>query len=117
MADATELGALIMREQTSDEDQLFAALFESLGESHAIGRDPVRGGEQSFYALLVRVQEKLCSSPTVTVIRQDFNSSGPVVAALLLADQYVASLGHATTLYLGALIVKLGVDRLCQTKL
>jgi hypothetical protein len=116
MADAAKLGALIMQEQTTDESELFAALFESLGESHAIGRDPVRGGEQSFYALLSKVQEKLCESPTVTVIRQDFNQSGPVVAALLLADQYVASLGHATTLYLGALIVKLGVDRLCQQK-
>ena len=116
MSDANELGASIMQEQARDESELFAALFESLGESHAIGRDPVRGGEESFYALIARIQGKLCDSVTVTMIRQDFNMSGPVVAALLLADQYFSKLGHATTLYLGALIVKLGVDRLCQQK-
>lgn len=116
MSDAEQLSARIMQEQSNDEAELFAALFETLGESHAIGRDPVRGGEESFYALLARIQTKLCDSATVTMIRQDFNQSGPVVAVLLLADQYIASLKYPTVMYLGALIVKLGIDRLCDPK-
>jgi len=112
--DVTELSAQIIERLDEDTDNLFAALFETLGEDHALPQDPVEAGRRAFYAAFERLRGKICADPLMTQIRGDFNRSGPIVAALLAEDAYFSQHDVQSCVYLGALIVKLGVDRLCD---
>lgn len=117
MSEVQSLSSQMVHAAQSSEDELFVGLHSSLNEDHAIIQDAVEGGQRAFYALLATIQDKLCSSATIAQIRHDFNQSGPTVAMLILAEETLKTLNYDTKLYLGALILKLGIDRICETKL
>ncbi|MBV8891953.1 MAG: hypothetical protein JO266_08300 [Acidobacteria bacterium] len=112
--DASELTGLIQERIDRDVDTLFAGLFSTLDEDHALPQDPVEAGRRAFFAIFERLRNKVCDSATVSQIRQDFNRSGPVVAMLIATDSYLNQHQIESCAYLGALIIKLGVDRLCD---
>ncbi len=114
MADIVEIRKAVEAKLVSDEDDLLAELADMVGEDFAIPRDRAREGMRVFFAYLNTLRERLCASDTRELLKKDFERSGPALAAMLAADAYLTSLGLPAQATVGALIVKLGTDRICS---
>lgn len=96
------------------EDELLAALSDMTGEDHAVSQDRAREGMRILFAYLDTLRSRLCESDARVLLKQDFERSGPALAAMLAADAYLTALGVPAQATVGALVFKLGVDRICS---
>ena len=114
MSDAGEIKDAIEARLHVPAEDMLAELLEASGEDFAVPQDRVQAGLKVLYAYLGTIRTKLCDSETRALLKQDFEKSGPALAAMLAADAYLTALGVPAQATVGALVLKLGVDRLCS---
>ncbi len=114
MNNESELLTAIQSKLSSSESELMAELFLAVGEDFAVPQEPVQGGLRVLQNYLDILRDKICRSDIRISLKQDFERSGPVLVSLLAADAYFAALRLPAQATLGALIVKLGIDRVCS---
>lgn len=92
---------------------MLVALSDMTGEDYAVPPDRARQGMRFLFAYLDTLRARLCESEARALLKQDFERSGPALAAMLAADTYLTALGVPAQATVGALVLKLGVDRIC----